>query len=117
MEQYIHGNAFSSEYVDINSNENNKYMHEMYCKYYFDCLNHNSKILNIKDFSFHMNFIWNKISFIKNKFNNANRQSKSLAKIQYKIDKIIFLSQNPSYEIEFISPMLLEIEQEIESLV
>ena len=109
-----------SEYIvdKIEKEESSLNIHAMYCKYHYDCLQRNYKILNLNDFTVYIKFIQNKIINIENKLKDLSEQKPnfSLLTIENKLSKIQFLAKNPSYEIEFITPSLIQIEKELSDL-
>ena len=104
-----------SEYILNNKEEHGLNIHDMYCKYHYDCLQRNYKILNLNDFTTYINFIQKKINYIQTKLKELteNKPSFTLFTIQTKLDKIQFLAKNPSCEIEFITPTLIQLEKEV----
>ncbi|MFM2344872.1 MAG: hypothetical protein RLZZ210_1484 [Pseudomonadota bacterium] len=108
-----------SEYIvnNIDKEESSLNIHAMYCKYHYDCLQRNYKILNLSDFTVYINFIQDKINFIQNKLKELiDTDTKPSAKyfsMQDKLNKVQFLAKNPNYEIEFVTPVLIELEREV----
>jgi len=108
MSEYIVPNLEKEENTGLN-------IHSMYCRYHYDCLQRNYKILNLDDFTVHIKFVQNKITSIENKLKNLAAQTSNfnLISIRNKLDKLQFLAKNPNYEIEFIIPSLIQIEREL----
>jgi hypothetical protein len=109
-----------SEYIvnNIDNEEQGLNIHAIYYKYHYDCLQRNYKILNLSDFTLYINFVQKKINYIQNKLKELteNKPSFTLFTIQKKLDKIQSLAKNPSYEIEFITPSLIQLEKEVSEL-
>ncbi len=109
-----------SEYIlsNIDKEESVLNIRSMYCKYHYDCLQRNYKILNLNDFTVYIKFVQAKITNIQNKLEylSENKPNFNLSAIQNKLSKLQFLAKNPSYEIEFITPSLIQIEKELGDL-
>jgi hypothetical protein len=86
---------------------------DMYHAYHYDCLRRNYKMLNIHDFTKHIKFINQKMYHLLSLVKFEQKQSSMISKLAH----INYLLQNPSYEIELISNILIDIEKQIESSI